>query len=30
MSDIGIFPNDKRFELIRGVILEMPTAEAFA
>ena len=27
MSDIGIFPNDKRFELIRGVILEMPTAK---
>src|SRR6476660_7427974 len=26
MSDIGIFPEDKRFELIRGEILEMPTA----
>ena len=24
MSDIGIFPEDKRFELIRGEILEMP------
>jgi Uma2 family endonuclease len=27
MSDIGIFPEDKRFELIRGEILEMPTAK---
>ena len=27
MSDIGIFPSDKRFELIRGAILEMPTAK---
>lgn len=27
ISDIGIFPNDTRFELIRGVILEMPTAK---
>ena len=27
MSDIGIFPKDKRFELIRGEILEMPTAK---
>jgi hypothetical protein len=26
MSDIGIFPEDKRFELIRGEIYEMPTA----
>ena len=25
MSDIGIFPEDKRFELIRGEIYEMPT-----
>jgi Uma2 family endonuclease len=27
MWDIGIFPEDKRFELIRGEILEMPTAK---
>ena len=27
MSDIGLFPEDKRFELIRGEILEMPGAK---
>jgi Uma2 family endonuclease len=27
MWDIGIFPEDKRFELIRGAIFEMPTAK---
>ena len=27
MSDIGIFPEDKRFELIRGEIFEMPNAK---
>src|SRR5688572_24342548 len=27
MSDIGIFPEDKRFELIRGEIFEMPSAK---
>jgi Uma2 family endonuclease len=27
MSDIGIFPEDKRFELIRGEIFEMPRAK---
>jgi Uma2 family endonuclease len=27
MSDIGLFPEDKRFELIRGEILEMPSAK---
>jgi Uma2 family endonuclease len=27
MSDIGIFPEDKRFELIRGEIYEMPQAK---
>jgi len=27
MSDIGIFPEDQRFELIRGEIFEMPTAK---
>ena len=27
MWDAGIFPEDKRFELIRGVILEMPAAK---
>ena len=27
MSDIGIFPEDQCFELIRGQILEMPTAK---
>jgi Uma2 family endonuclease len=26
MSDIGLFPDDKRLELIRGRIYEMPTA----
>ena len=26
MSDIGLFPEDKRFELIRGEIFEMPSA----
>jgi Uma2 family endonuclease len=28
MSDIGLFPADKRFELIRGEIFEMPSAMA--
>lgn len=28
MWDIGMFPEDKRFELIRGEILEMPTARS--
>jgi Uma2 family endonuclease len=27
MWDVGIFPEDKRFELIRGAILEMPTTK---
>jgi len=27
MSDIGLFPEDKRFELIRGEIFEMPGAK---
>jgi Uma2 family endonuclease len=27
MWDVGIFPEDKHFELIRGEILEMPTAK---
>ena len=27
MWDIGIFPEDKRFELIRGEIFEMPNAK---
>ena len=27
MWDIGIFPEDKRFELIRGAIFEMPTTK---
>jgi len=27
MWDAGIFPEDKRFELIRGEIIEMPTAK---